>query len=68
MDEMMLEMAKEYFSGMEAEEKKEFLREFIGLLSPEEKDEILEMLLEEFCNNKKMLEKIKTFAKKSEKK
>jgi hypothetical protein len=41
MDEMMLEMAKEYFSGMEAEEKKEFLREFIGLLSPEEKEEIL---------------------------
>ncbi|MCX6801556.1 MAG: hypothetical protein NT067_00430 [Candidatus Diapherotrites archaeon] len=68
MDEMMLEMAKEYFSGMESEEKKEFLREFIGLLLPEEKEEILGMLLEEFCNDKKMLEKIKAFAKKSENK
>jgi len=64
MDEMMMEIAREYFASMGTEEKKEILHTFLDMLSPEEKGEVLELILSEFAGDKEMLKVIREFVNK----
>ncbi len=62
LDEMVMEMAREYFSSMGKEEKKALLSEFLSSLSGEEKKEALEIALTEFAKDKELLERVREFA------
>lgn len=68
LDEMMMELAREYFSGMNKEEKKELLHSFLDTLSDEEKKEVLEFVLSEFAKDERMLKRIQAFLKSRAKK
>ena len=63
MDEMMLAIAREYFSSMEKGEKKEMLRTFLDMLSAEEKEEVLKLILKEFSHDANLLKVIKEFGR-----
>ena len=68
MDEMMMAIAREYFASMEKEEKKEILHNFLDTLSPEEKGEVLGLILGELAGDKEMLKVIREFVNKKAKK
>jgi len=59
---MMLAIAREYFASMEKDEKKEMLRTFLDMLSTEEKEEVLKLVLKEFSHDANLLKIIKEFA------
>jgi len=65
---MIKEIAKDYFSSIDSEEKKELLHEFIDSLEDKEKEEVAELIFEEFASDKKLLAKIKSLIEKSGKK
>ncbi len=59
MDEMMLSIAREYFASMGKDEKKEILHTFLDMLSAEEKEEVLKLVLKEFSRDKNLLKEMK---------
>lgn len=60
-NEMMTAIAREYFASMGKDEKKEMLHTFLNMLSAEEKEEVLKLVLEEFSRDASLLKAIKEF-------
>jgi len=68
MDEMVKAIAKDYFSSIDTNERKELLHELFESLEGQEREEIVELLFTEFASDKKLLAKIKSLIEKSDKK